>query len=115
MKEFMAKAKEKGWHPVIYGDGLSWVIWQKNTNYDGIPYFRTHDGEAAVARKWDGTYLVPASGFKPTGFEPVGFQHHFFFAMLRLKNQPRMKFEARKQQWMRLREPSAKRFCRLQP
>ena len=62
MKEFMAKAKEKGWHPVIYGDGLSWGIWQKNTNYDGMPYFRAHDGEAAVARKWDGTFLEDKLG-----------------------------------------------------
>jgi hypothetical protein len=37
--------------------------------------------------------LVPASRFKPTGFEPVSFQHHFFFAMLTLKNQQRMKFQ----------------------
>ena len=57
MREFMTKAKEKGWHPVIYGDGLCWVIWQKNTDYDGMPYFRSHGGEAAVARKWDGTLL----------------------------------------------------------
>jgi hypothetical protein len=57
MKEFMAKAKEKGWHPVIYGDGLSWVTGQKNTNYDGMPYFREHNGEAAVVRNWDGTLL----------------------------------------------------------
>jgi len=57
LREFMAKAKAKGWHPVIYGDGLCWVTWQKNTNYDGLPYFRSHGGEAAVARKWDGTFL----------------------------------------------------------
>lgn len=57
MREFMAKAKEKGWHPVIYGDGLCWVTWQKNTNYDGMPYFRSHGGAAAVVRKWDGSLL----------------------------------------------------------
>ncbi len=57
MREFMAEAKERGWHPVIYGDGLCWVIWQNNTGYDGMPYFRSHDGEAAVARKWDGSLL----------------------------------------------------------
>lgn len=57
MKEFIAKAREKGWHPGIYGDGLNWVIWQKNTKYDGMPYFHAHDGEAAVAHKWDGTPL----------------------------------------------------------
>ena len=57
VREFMAKAKARGWHPAIYGDGLGWVIWQKNTNYDGLPYFRSHGGEDAVARKWDGTFL----------------------------------------------------------
>ncbi len=57
MREFMAEAKQKGWHPVIYGDGLCWVTWQKNTNYDGMPYFRSHGGEAAVVRKWDGALL----------------------------------------------------------
>ena len=51
MKELMAKAKEKGWHPGIYGDGLNWVTWQKNTNYDGMPYFRAHGGDAAVCSK----------------------------------------------------------------
>ncbi len=57
VREFMAKAKARGWHPAIYGDGLGWVTWQKNTNYDGLPYFRSHGGEDAVARKWDGTFL----------------------------------------------------------
>jgi hypothetical protein len=56
-REFMTKSKAKGWHPMIYGDGLCWVTWQKNTNYDGKPYFRAHEGEAAVARNWDGTLL----------------------------------------------------------
>jgi hypothetical protein len=55
--KFMSEAKARGWHPMIYGDGLCWVIWQKNTDYDGMPYFRSHDGEAAVARKWDGTFF----------------------------------------------------------
>ena len=45
-REFMAKAKARGWHPMIYGDGLCWVTWQKNTNYDGMPYFHAHGGEA---------------------------------------------------------------------
>ena len=58
MHAFMAKAKEKGWHPGIYGDGLCWVIWQKNTDYDGMAYFHAHGGESAVARKWDGTPLM---------------------------------------------------------
>jgi len=56
-REFMAKAKARGWHPMIYGDGLCWVTWQKNTNYDGMAYFRAHDGEKAVCRKWDGSFL----------------------------------------------------------
>lgn len=62
MKEFMAQAKEKGWHPIIYGDGLCWVVWQKNTDYDGMPYFRAHEGEAAVVRKWDGKLLEQRLG-----------------------------------------------------
>lgn len=57
MREFMAKAKERGWHPVIYGDGLCWVVWQKNTDYDGMAYFHAHGGESAVARRWDGELL----------------------------------------------------------
>jgi hypothetical protein len=56
-REFMSKAKARGWHPMIYGDGLCWVTSQKNTRYDGMPYFREHDGAAAVARKWDGSML----------------------------------------------------------
>ena len=57
MREFMTKSKQKGWYPVLYGDSLCWVTWQGNTDYDGMPYFRSHGGEAAVARKWDGTLL----------------------------------------------------------
>ena len=56
-REFMAKAKSQGIHPVLYGDGLCWVTWQRNTDYDGMPYFRAHEGESAAARKWDGTLL----------------------------------------------------------
>jgi hypothetical protein len=56
-REFMAKAKANGWHPVIYGDGLCWVTSQSNTHYDGMPYFRAQQAEAFVARKWDGTLL----------------------------------------------------------
>jgi hypothetical protein len=55
MQQFMSQAKAKGWHPELYGDGLCWVIWQRNTHYDGLPYFRSHGGEQAVVRKWDGT------------------------------------------------------------
>ncbi|MGH9325826.1 MAG: DUF6259 domain-containing protein [Terriglobia bacterium] len=58
--KFMSEAKARGWHPMIYGDGLCWVIWQKNTNYDGMSYFRSHDGEAAVVRNWDGKLLEGA-------------------------------------------------------
>lgn len=55
MNQFIQTAKKKGWHPVIYGDGLCWVTWQKNTTYDGIPYFHAHGGDKAVVRKWDGS------------------------------------------------------------
>ena len=44
MREFMTKAKEKGWSPFLYGDSLCWVTWQGNTGYDGMPYFRSHGG-----------------------------------------------------------------------
>ncbi|HMD85179.1 MAG TPA: DUF6259 domain-containing protein [Terriglobia bacterium] len=54
-REFMSKAKARGWHPMIYGDGLCWVTWQKNTNYDGMPYFHSHGGDAVVTRRWDGS------------------------------------------------------------
>jgi hypothetical protein len=57
MREFMTKAKEKGWAPFLYGDSLCWVTWQGNTDYDGMPYFRSHGGEAAVARRPDGTFV----------------------------------------------------------
>jgi hypothetical protein len=57
MREFMTKAKEKGWSPFLYGDSLCWVTWQGNTGYDGMPYFRSHGGEAAVARRPDGSFV----------------------------------------------------------
>ena len=57
MRELMRKAKEKGWHPGLYGDGLNWVTWQKNTGYDGMPYFHEHNGDAAVIIGSDGTPL----------------------------------------------------------
>ena len=56
MREFMTRAKEKGWSPFLYGDSLCWVTWQGNTGYDGMPYFRSHGGEAAVARRPDGYF-----------------------------------------------------------
>src|ERR1035437_3669847 len=55
-REFMSKAKARGWHPMIYGDGLSWVTWQRNTNYDGMAYFHSHGGDAVVTRSWDGSF-----------------------------------------------------------
>jgi hypothetical protein len=57
MKEFMAKARAKGWSPGVYGDGLNWVTSQVNTGYDGMPYFHANDGEAAMAYNWDGEPL----------------------------------------------------------
>jgi len=57
MREFMSRAKEKGWSPFLYGDSLCWVTWQKNSDYDGMSYFHSHGGEAAVARRPDGTFL----------------------------------------------------------
>ena len=57
MREFMTKSKERGWSPFLYGDSLCWVTWQGNTGYDGMPYFRSHGGEAAVARRPDGTFV----------------------------------------------------------
>jgi hypothetical protein len=57
MREFMTRSKEKGWSPFLYGDSLCWVTWQGNTGYDGMPYFRAHGGESAVAHRWDGTLV----------------------------------------------------------
>jgi len=54
MRAFMTKAKAKGWHPSIYGDGLHWIIAQRNTGYDGMPYFRSHGGESAIVHQWNG-------------------------------------------------------------
>jgi hypothetical protein len=54
-REFMTKAKARGWHPMIYGDGLCWVIRQNNTHYDGMAYFHSHGGDEAVTRRWDGS------------------------------------------------------------
>jgi hypothetical protein len=68
----MARAKARGWHPIIYGDGLCWVTSQKNTNYDGMPYFRAHDGENSVARKWDGTLLEDVWPWRKNYFACVG-------------------------------------------
>lgn len=63
MRKFMKDAKAKGWHPVIYGNGLNWVVGQKNTGYDGMEYFQTHGGEAAAIRRADGT-IIPSVGWR---------------------------------------------------
>lgn len=55
MKEFMTKTREKGWFPMIYGDGLRWITAQKNTKYDGMSYFHAHDGDKSVVHAWNGT------------------------------------------------------------
>ncbi|GAB3918850.1 DUF6259 domain-containing protein [Mucilaginibacter boryungensis] len=55
MLEFMKKAKAKGWHPMLYGNGVNWVVAQKNTGYDGMPYFKTHGGDSAIVHRWDGS------------------------------------------------------------
>src|SRR4029077_9337558 len=57
MREFMTKAKEKGWAPFLYGDSLCWVTGQGNTDYDGMPCFWSLGVEAAVARRADGTFV----------------------------------------------------------
>lgn len=58
MKKFMKASKAKGWHPVLYGNGINWVAGQKNTGYNGMEYFRSHGGESAVSRRWDGGIMV---------------------------------------------------------
>jgi hypothetical protein len=55
MLEFMKKAKAKGWHPMLYGDGVNWVVAQKNTGYDGTAYFKSHGGDSAIVHRWDGS------------------------------------------------------------
>lgn len=61
MKKFMTAAKSKGWHPVLYGNGMNWVVGQKNTGYDGMEYFRSHGGESAVSRRSDGSMMMGES------------------------------------------------------
>lgn len=78
MSEFMAKSHAKGWHPVIYGDGANWVTIQRNTKYDGTQYFRDHGGEAAIARKWDGSpvvYSLGADGWRESFWTCVGTEN----------------------------------------
>ena len=54
MKLFMEKAKARGWHPVLYGDGINWVVKQNNTGYHGMPYFKSHGGDSAIVHNWQG-------------------------------------------------------------
>lgn len=55
MREFMKKARAKGWHPMLYGDGVNWVVAQKNTGYNGMPYFKAHGGDSAIIQRWNGS------------------------------------------------------------
>ena len=63
MKKFMTDAKAKGWHPSLYGNGINWVVGQKNTGYNGMEYYRTHGGDSAISRRWDGA-LMSAEGWR---------------------------------------------------
>jgi hypothetical protein len=72
MREFMTKAREKGWHPVIYGDGVNWTTAQKNTKYDGMPYFRTHGGEKAAVQRWDGSLAHSVGAWRDNYLTCVG-------------------------------------------
>ncbi len=63
MRAFMKKAKAKGWHPVLYGDGINWVVAQRNTGYNGMPYFKLHGGEASIAQPWWGP-VGPSVGWR---------------------------------------------------
>jgi len=58
-REFMARARARGWRPALYGDGMNWCVGTdaRNTGYDGMAYFRAHGGEAAVVRNWGGRIL----------------------------------------------------------
>ena len=64
MKEFMAKSREKGWYPMIYGDGVRWITAQKNTKYDGMPYFHEHGGDKSVAHGWNDAVLKSTAGWR---------------------------------------------------
>ncbi len=71
-REFMSVAKARGWHPMIYGDGLTWDISQQNTHYDGMPYFHAHGGDELVTRRWDGTIPEFNSGWRNAYWTCVG-------------------------------------------
>ncbi|HMI05236.1 MAG TPA: DUF6259 domain-containing protein, partial [Pedobacter sp.] len=62
MKKFMKIAKDKGWHPVLYGNGINWVVGQRNTGYNGMEHYKTHGGDSAIARSWNGTLMGGAEG-----------------------------------------------------
>jgi len=72
MREYMAKAKERGWHPLIYGNGLRWVTSQKNTNYDGMPYFHAQGGDQTMAQNWDGKFIEDVWPWRKNYFMCVG-------------------------------------------
>lgn len=61
MKKFMKTSKAKGWHPVLYGNGINWVPGQKNTGYNGMEYYKANGGESATARRWDGNVMGSSS------------------------------------------------------
>ncbi|TAN16867.1 MAG: hypothetical protein EPN37_07860 [Chitinophagaceae bacterium] len=63
MKLFMKKARAKGWHPALYGDGVNWVVAQKNTGYNGMAYFKSHGGDSAIVHSWWGVG-GPSNGWR---------------------------------------------------
>jgi len=63
MLEFMKEVKAKGWHPMLYGNGVNWVVAQKNTGYDGMAYFKSHGGDSAIIHRWNGS-SGPSAGWR---------------------------------------------------
>jgi hypothetical protein len=64
MKKFMKLSKAKGWHPSMYGNGINWVVGQRNTGYDGTPYFKSHGGDSAIINYWWGKANPTAGGWR---------------------------------------------------
>jgi hypothetical protein len=64
MKKFMSISKAKGWHPVLYGNGINWVVGQKNTGYDGTAYFKSHGGDSAIVSYWSGKAKPSVGGWR---------------------------------------------------
>lgn len=64
MRSFLKKSKAKGWHPVLYGNGVNWVVGQKNTGYDGMLYFKTHGGDSAIVHTWAGVSKASTGGWR---------------------------------------------------